>query len=367
MKSNVYFCDFRTEFHGKSLLWKLHKLMKAAGFETIAFENRFAAIKMHFGEAGNLAYLRPQYARCVADYVAELGGKPFLTDCNTLYAGSRKNALEHLETAAMNGFCETTCHCPVLIGDGLKGNDEVQVPVPNGIHCRTAKIGRAVMDADILISLTHFKGHEKMGIGGAIKNLGMGCASRAGKMELHTDGKPRLDVEACIGCGSCAPHCAHDALHLQGEKMTLDTARCAGCGSCVSVCPADALRPNWEQADRLLDEKTTEYAAAVVAGRPHFHISLLCDIAPNCDCHGENDAAILPDIGMLAGFDPVALDCAACDLCNRAPRLSHTWLDGLPAGGDVFDDAHSDTHWRFAVDHARKIGFGSCDYELIRI
>ena len=364
-RSQVFFTDFRTKFHGTGLADKLQRLMKFSGFESIDFKDKFVAIKIHFGEAGNLSYLRPQYAKAVADYVRELGGKPFLTDCNTLYAGSRKNALEHLDTAAMNGFNYETTGCRIIIADGLKGNDEVAVPVPNHIHCPTAKIGRAVMDADIIISLSHFKGHEIMGVGGAIKNVGMGCGSRAGKMEMHSDGKPLLDKERCIGCGICQKHCAHGALTKSGGKMSIDRSKCAGCGSCIAVCPRDALESSWDQGSRLLNEKTAEYAAAVLANRPHFHIALLCDISPNCDCHGENDTPILPDIGMLAGFDPVALDVAGCDLCNQAPRLDHTWMDKCGNSGDVFNDAHPDTVWRSAIDHALKIGLGSDQYELV--
>ncbi|MBR2364551.1 MAG: DUF362 domain-containing protein [Lentisphaeria bacterium] len=366
-KSKVYFTDFRTAFYGEGILQKLERLMKKAGFEEIGFQNRFTAVKLHFGEAGNLAYLRPQYARTVADYVKKLGGIPFLTDCNTLYAGSRKNAVEHLATAAMNGFSEQSAHCPILIGDGLKGNDEIKVSVPNGIHFKEAKIGRTIMDADIFISLTHFKGHEKMGIGGCVKNIGMGCASCAGKMELHSDGKPVAEEDVCTGCGKCIRYCAHGALKLTGGKMHVDHVKCTGCGSCVSICPVTALQPTWRQADRLLDEKTAEYASAVVAGRPHFHISILNNISPNCDCHGENDAPILPDIGMLASFDPVALDLAACELCNKAPRLVNTWLDGKEDSGDVFNDAHKNSHWKDTLDHAVKIGLGNDNYELIRL
>lgn len=362
--SKVYFASFRTRAYGENRLQKLEKIMKEAGFESLGFANQFAAIKLHFGEAGNMAYLRPQYARSIADHVKKLGGIPFLTDCNTLYAGSRKNAIEHLATAASNGFSEQSTHCPILIGDGLKGDDAVNVPVPNGKHFSHAKIGRTVMDADIFISLTHFKGHEKMGIGGAVKNIGMGCASRAGKMELHSDGKPHVEKDLCLGCGKCLSSCAHGALSLQGKRMNVDHSRCAGCGSCISICPVMALQPSWDQADKLLNEKTAEYASAVLHGRPHFHISILEDITPNCDCHGENDSPILPDIGMLVSKDPVALDYAACELCNKAMRLEHTFLDGKGDTGDVFHDAHKNTCWEETLEHAVKIGLGNREYEL---
>ena len=365
--SKVYFTDFRTAGHGNGVLPKLEKLMKKAGFENLDFRNRFAAIKLHFGESGNMAFLRPQYARTVAEYVKRLGGIPFLTDCNTLYAGSRKNAVEHIYTAEMNGFSLLAASAPILIGDGLKGSDEVSVPIPDGIHLAEAKIGRQIMDADIFLSLTHFKGHEKMGFGGTVKNIGMGCASRAGKMELHSDGKPVAERDVCIGCGMCMQYCAHGALKMTDGKMFVDHSCCTGCGGCISRCPVTALQPTWDQADRLLDEKTAEYASAVLSGRPHFHISILNNITPDCDCHGDNDAAILPDIGMLASFDPVAIDQAAADLCNAAPRIAHSHLEGKKNTGDVFHDAHERSRWQDTIEHGEKIGLGSRKYELIHL
>ena len=176
-KSKVYYTDFRAKL-GEGLPLKLQRLLRTAGIDQIDMDGKFVAIKMHFGELGNLGFLRPNYARAVADVVKSLGGKPFLTDCNTLYPGSRKNALEHLYCAWENGFTPMTVGCPILIGDGLKGTDDVEVPVEGGEYVTAAKIGRAVMDADIFISLSHFKGHETTGFGGAIKNIGMGCGSR---------------------------------------------------------------------------------------------------------------------------------------------------------------------------------------------
>ena len=212
-KSKVYFTDMRTH-NRTSLPEKLKRLIRMAGIGDIDFDSRFAAIKIHFGEAGNLAFLRPNYAKVVADTVKELGGIPFLTDCNTLYAGSRKHAPEHMDTAAENGFSYESTGCRIIIGDGLKGTDDIAVPVVGGELVREAKIGRAVMDADIFISLNHFKGHECTGFGGALKNIGMGCGSRAGKMEQHNSGKPQVNAKKCRGCHMCLKECAHGAISL---------------------------------------------------------------------------------------------------------------------------------------------------------
>ena len=190
--SVVYFTNFRAR-PGTSVLQKLEKLIRAAGIGNIDMEKKMVAIKIHFGEPGNLAYLRPNYAKVVADVVKSLGGMPFLTDCNTLYVGRRKNALDHMDAAYENGFSPFSTGCHVIIADGLKGTDDVEVPVEGGQYVTTAKIGRAIMDADVFISLNHFKGHESTGFGGAIKNIGMGCGSRRGKMEQHNSAKPTVD------------------------------------------------------------------------------------------------------------------------------------------------------------------------------
>ena len=235
--SKVYFADFRCPSWRETLPQKLARLMMTAGFGDIDMEDKYVAIKMHFGEPGNLAYLRPNWARAVADLVKSQGGKPFLTDCNTLYVGGRKNALDHIDSAYVNGFTPYSTGCHILIADGLKGTDEVEVPVEGGEYVKSAKIGRAVMDADVFISLTHFKGHEQAGMGGCLKNIGMGCGSRAGKMEQHNSGKPFVKEKNCVGCGACKRICAHDAPQIANGKATIDTDKCVGCGLCELYCP----------------------------------------------------------------------------------------------------------------------------------
>ena len=369
MASKVYFADLRADVH-ENLQQKLTRLMKTAGMGDIDFQDKFVAIKLHFGEPGNLAFLRPNWARTVADFVKERGGKPFLTDCNTLYVGGRKNALDHMDSAMLNGFNPMTTGCQIIIGDGLKGSDEVEVPVVGGEYVKNAKIGRAVMDADVCISLTHFKGHEEAGFGGCLKNIGMGCGSRAGKMEQHNAGKPHVAQKHCIGCGQCRKICAHGAPIIENGKAHIDHDKCVGCGRCIAVCPKDAVRIDWDETTTNLNCKIAEYTKAVVDGRPCFHISLVIDVSPNCDCRSENDMAIVPNVGMFASFDPVALDMACVDAVNAQTPLRGSAADDAHAKAHVHDHfqrLHPDTNWRSCLEHGEKIGIGTREYELIKI
>ena len=279
-KSKVYFTSMKATFQ-ENLPQKLKRLMKTAGMGEIDFDNKYTAIKMHFGEPGNLAFLRPNYAAVMVELVKELGGKPFLTDCNTLYVGGRKNALDHLDSAYKNGFSPFSTGCHVIIADGLKGTDEELVPI-DGEYVKEAKIGRAVMDADVFLTLNHFKGHEATGFGGALKNIGMGCGSRAGKMEMHSAGKPYVEQENCIGCGNCVKICAHDAPSITERKAVIDQDKCVGCGRCIGVCPKDAVCASNDESNDILNKKIAEYSLAVLKDRPHFYVSLVIDVSPNC-------------------------------------------------------------------------------------
>ena len=261
----------------------------------------------------------------------------------------------------------------MVIGDGLRGTDDVAVPVAGGEYVKAAKIGRVVMDADVFISLTHFKGHEAAGFGGAIKNIGMGCGSRAGKMEMHSAGKPVVKQKHCVGCGTCLKSCAHGAITVTERKASIDQERCVGCGRCIGACNFDAVfNPN-DCAVREMNCKMAEYTKAVLDGRPHFHISLVMDVSPYCDCHGENDVPIVPDVGMFASFDPVALDQACADACMRQPPMPGSLLDERMHGAD-FHDHHDhflnttpESDWKSCLEHCEKIGLGSREYELITV
>ena len=366
-KSKVYYVDLRASFK-ENLPQKLARLAKKAGMlDNIDFEGKYVAIKIHFGEPGNLSYLRPNYAKVIVDLIKEQGGNPFLTDCNTLYVGRRKNALDHLESAYENGYNPFTTGCHVLIADGLKGTDEALVNI-DGEYVKQAKIGRAIMDADIVISMNHFKGHVCAGFGGALKNIGMGCGSRAGKMEMHNAGKPGVKADKCVGCGICARNCAHGAIDIHEGKAQIDHTICVGCGRCIGECPKDAVAGANDESNDILNCKIAEYTYAVLKDRPNFHINFVLDVSPSCDCHPYNDAPIVPNVGIFASFDPVALDMACAEAVNGQPIVQTSMLGQLEYDlGDHFKNVHPDTNWQSAIEHSIKLGLGSKEYELIKI
>ena len=373
MSSKVFFTSMRTKLD-ESLLVKMERLIKKAGIEEIDFNQKYTAIKIHFGEPGNLAFLRPNFAKVVVDKVKALNGLPFLTDCNTLYVGRRNQGLAHLDAANENGYFPMSTGCQNIIADGIRGTDDIDVPVNGGEYCKVAHIGRAVMDADIIISLNHFKGHEGTGFGGAIKNVGMGCGSRAGKMAMHNDGKPQVDKETCVSCKICARFCAHGAIEFDSGKAVINESKCVGCGRCIGSCSKDAIFANWDSSNVALSCKIVEYTKAVLDGRPNFHINVVNQVSPFCDCHADSDAAIIPDIGIFAGFDPVALDKACIDAVNAAPAILESVLSERQrshkdeaGNADHMTDLHPTTDWRLQISHAEKIGLGSGKYELITV
>lgn len=367
MSANVYFADMHVK-PGDNILSKFERLIVKAGIDQIDFKDKFVAVKVHFGEVGNMAFLRHQYAKVLCDHIKAQGGKPFLTDCNTLYVGYRNNALNHLDAAYINGYSPLSTGVHTIIADGLRGTDEREIPVEGGEYVREAKIGAAIAEADIVISLSHFKGHINAGFGGALKNIGMGCGSRAGKEEMHSSGKPVVDQDKCIGCGKCIENCAHNGPHIENGRCTILKYKCTGCGRCINVCPMHAIHADYAIANELLNCKIAEYAKAVVDGRPSFHIALALDVSPCCDCHDHSDVPIVPNVGMFASFDPVALDTACADKINAQPvNPGSVIAHEHDHPHDHFAAAHPDTDWRAAVEHGEAIGLGTTHYELIEV
>ncbi len=361
--SKVYFTDMRTSY-GNNMLEKLNKLLIKSKFNEIDFKDKFVALKIHFGELGNLAYIKPNYVKVVADIIKEKGGHPFLTDCSTLYSGKRSDAISHLNVAELNGFNSITTGCPVIIGDGLKGNDYKEINV-NLKHCSVLKIGSVINEADIIISLNHFKGHEQAGFGGALKNLGMGCGSKLGKLEMHSGSKPIINKDMCIACSLCVENCNQKAIHID-DKAVIDYNKCVGCGECIVVCPKKAISQKGMSQSKILNEKIAEYTYGVLKDKTHFHINFIMNVSPNCDCWGNNDLAIVPDIGILASSDPVAIDKASADLVNGSDIIKGSILDDKNDNKDKFKCIHGNVDWESGLDYAEELKIGTKDYKLIK-
>ena len=368
MTSNVYFIDFRAT-HQENFNVKLNRLMENAGLADRVGKRDLTAVKLHFGELGNTAFIRPVYIRQIVAAIKSIGAFPFLTDANTLYAGTRGDSVHHLTTAIRNGFDFAVVEAPLIIADGLRGRSETGVTV-NLKNVKKAYIGTEIINADALVSVAHFKGHELSGYGGAIKNIGMGCASRRGKMDQHSTVSPKIVKKKCVGCGECLLHCAQKAISIETEKAVIDEKKCIGCGECIIVCPNEAVQIRWNQSIPVFLERMVEYTAGVLknkAGKSLF-ITFINHVSPACDCVPYNDAAIVRDIGVVASVDPVAIDQASIDLVNSEPALPHTCLTThTGAGEDKFKGVYPNVDWEHQLVYAEEIGLGTRKYELIKI
>lgn len=369
MKAKVFFAKMAAS-KGGSMLDKVDHLFTLSGMDEIIAPNDLVAIKVHFGERGNTAYVRPQFIRRLVNRIKTLGGKPFLSDANTLYVGSRANAVDHLSTAVENGFSYAVVDAPLIIGDGLTGKDYVSVPV--GLkHFREVKIGSAFVHADSFIAVTHFKGHEMTGFGGVLKNIGMGCGSRSGKQMMHSDMLPFVDQDKCIGCEKCGRWCPTGAITLVKEngKSSVDENKCIGCGECTVTCPVEAIKINWKTESDIIQEKIVEYTIGVLKNKKAKagFITFLNNISPYCDCYGWADAPVIRDVGILASLDPVALDQACVDLVNKERGLEGSLLEGKEEGDDKFRALFPSIDWNRQLVYAEEIGLGSRKYELIPV
>lgn len=361
MRSKVYFADLKCTSKSTNLYNKIRRLYDLAEFSKIVYENALTAIKIHFGEKGNTGYINPVFVRQVVDKIKEGKGKPFLTDTNTLYYGSRSNSVDHIVTAIENGFAYAVVNAPIIIADGLFSKNYVEVEI-NKKHFKSVKIASDIYNADCMIVLSHFKGHEMAGFGGAIKNLAMGCASAAGKQMQHSTIKPKPGKK-CVGCGICTKWCPKEAIAIVDGKAHIDEEKCIGCGECISVCLHRAINPQWGTDINDFMERMVEYAYGAVKNKEGKvgYMNFIMNVTPLCDCTPWSDAAIVPDIGILASLDPVALDQACYDLVNEAVSLrGHNEKDKFRA-------IHEEVDPTIQLRYAEEIGLGSREYELIKI
>jgi len=366
--SKVYFSDLRASAR-ENLLSKLVRLVDCCGLEDIITPRSLVALKMHFGEKGNTAFIRPLFIRQIVGRVKDLGASPFLTDCNTLYAGTRSDSVSHLNTATENGFAYSVVNAPIIIADGMRGASFSRVKIDQEI-IKTAYLGKEIVESDVLISVAHFKGHELSGFGGTIKNLGMGCASRKGKLEQHSGLSPKVKRKKCVGCGDCLQHCAQKAISLKEEKAMIDPEKCVGCGECILICPNGAIDIRWSSDIQIFQEKLVEYTLAVLKGKQEkaLFLNFLTNISPACDCYGHSDAPIVHDIGIMASKDPVAIDQASVDLVNRQAAAEGSCVTKCKEPGeDKFKGIYPKIDWTIQLAHAEKIGLGSREYEVVTI
>ena len=366
--ADVFFADIRTRHPGENTISMIRNLFERAGFPAVVAKSAPTAIKLHFGEWGNDSYINPVFVRQVADKVKQAGGRPFLTDSNTLYRGSRSNAVDHLITAIEHGFDFSVAGAPLIIADGLTGKNHRRVGIP-GNHFKSVLISGDIAAAPSMVVLSHFKGHEVAGFGGAIKNLAMGCAPPAGKQQQHS-ARP-MNVEGrCVGCGKCLEVCPRHAIDLESGKSIIRKEECIGCFECMTVCPEDAIDVDWTTEIPAFTERMVEYALGAAiekTGRLGF-MNFLLQITPDCDCVPWSDTAIVPDIGILASRDPVAIDAASYDLVNASQGIAGSFLKtGLERGADKFKGMRSQTDSFRQIAYAEKIGLGISKYRLIRI
>lgn len=366
--SKVYFTDLRTT-PKRGLFNKIDDLLSRVKIDSKIKKNDIVAVKLHFGEYGNVAYIRPVFLRTIVSRIKSLNAKPFLTDTNTLYTGTRSDAVNHLTTAMRNGFDYACVECPLIIADGLRGSTETKVPIKGEVLKETS-IAREIAEADGIVVVTHFKAHELTGFGGALKNMGMGCATRKGKLIQHSSLAPQVNKGVCRGCKACFDSCPAGAIFLDDKKAFIDEKKCIGCGECLLMCPFGAIETKWDSDHDLFQKKMAEYALGALKGKEKkaLFLNFVMQVSPACDCYPNNDAPIVRDIGILASDDPVSIDAASCDLVNNEDSMPNTTIKHhLGKGEDKWHALYPAIDWNIQLNHAEKIGIGEREYMLTKI
>jgi hypothetical protein len=367
MSARVYFAPMRSKMK-KSMVDRAGVLLERAGLSAAIAQDDLVAIKLHFGERGNTGFVHPVYLREVVQRVREAGGKPFLTDANTLYRGQRANAVDHLACAIHNGFSFATVGAPLIIADGLDGRDAVDVPVA-GRHFESVRLGAAAVHADAMVVVTHVKGHEATGFGGALKNVGMGLGCRSAKQRMHADFRPEVTAATCTACARCVKWCPVGAIAINPDRVAeIDYAVCYGCGECVAACPYGAIATQWKTDANMLQEKIVEHVAGALAGKEGkvVYLSFVTAVSPDCDCWHFSDAPIVPDLGVLASADIVAIEQAAYDMVTAAAGLAGSRGEGMAEGADKFT-AITGVDGTRAIAYAEEMGLGTREYELVTV
>ncbi len=366
-KSVVWFTPVQSD-KKTSLVKRAGTLLERAGLAGAIAEGDFVAVKMHFGEEGNTGFVQPMYIREVVARIKAAGGKPFLTDANTLYSGQRMNAVDHITQAIRHGFSYATVEAPIVIADGIDGRDSVDVPIEGYKHFDSVRIGAAAVHADAMVVVSHVKGHGETGFGGAFKNVGMGLGCRSAKQRMHSDFKPTVVAEKCISCRRCEKWCPVNAITIVKGIPVFDYDLCYGCGECVAACASGAIAVQWKTDAAAIQEKIVEHTAGVLTGKEGkvVYLSFVTDVTPECDCWSFSEAGVVPDIGVLASTDPVAIDQAAYDLVVAATGLAGTRGAGMSAGEDKFKTL-SGVDGTIALEYAQEHGLGSRSYELKRL
>lgn len=355
MESRVYFIQASLEDSAEMLSKKTDRVFSALGLDGHIAKENLVALKIHFGETGNKGYIRPPWLKHVIRRIKQKTSRAYITDTNVLYTGRRSNAPEHLQLAAGHGFSFPKLRIPVIIADGLIGRDEEEIEV-NFPRIKVTKLARAFVNTDYLVSFAHFTGHLLSGFGGTLKNLGMGCASRAGKLDQHSVVNPRINPDVCTNCSICMEYCPVDAIVQDEGSTRIVDNKCIGCGECLVVCAFGAVKMQWDQDVIRFQEKMAEYACSVgkiFEGKLACH-NFLLNVTKNCDCMAKEEPAVVTDVGIVASADPVAVDRASVDLINRFH------------GKDLFRGIW-DVDWSVQLKHAQEMGLGSMSYKLIEL